>query len=343
MTCLNSQIIIPILHILLQKAKSVFPGDAHCPRQSGVYKSEDPGECDVFFTCRLGVGIPTKCSEGLHYSEEVGTCVWARDSGRIGCGVEKEPVRKKKKKAQQQSASPTPKKKEVSPRLDNGFVCPGGKLGVHIALPHPTDCRKFYTCLDGLTPRSQGCPVSRVFNPTTSSCDEPTNVVGCETYYDSKRRPNPPPVSQVVRPSPREEPRQSEGLAGGEFSGFLAQLEKHGLLKPGALDALKNVMREEVGRQEVEEERMVGAPTGNRLSLSEIRGKQRDTASRTLTSTEASEPVKPLPTGSRNSLFNRRVPPKRRNKFTGFIPRVKPVGNIENIHPVARPTFPYFL
>lgn len=29
------------------------------------------GECDVFFTCRLGVGIPTKCSEGLHYSEEV--------------------------------------------------------------------------------------------------------------------------------------------------------------------------------------------------------------------------------------------------------------------------------
>lgn len=78
------------------------------------------GECDVFFTCRLGVGIPTKCSEGLHYSEEVtkldlirkknkkeietvsqifhwscvqvGTCVWARDSQRVGCGVSKEPV-----------------------------------------------------------------------------------------------------------------------------------------------------------------------------------------------------------------------------------------------------------
>ena len=80
---------------------------AQCPRQNGVYPSEDPGkfligvvkvcmaytrfilsqikcsrrtqglfsseigECDVFFTCRLGVGIPTKCSEGLHYSEEV--------------------------------------------------------------------------------------------------------------------------------------------------------------------------------------------------------------------------------------------------------------------------------
>ena len=75
----------------------------------------------MFFTCRLGVGIPTKCSEGLHYSEEVtkfnrscqkknkkeietvsqifhgscvqvGTCVWARDSQRVGCGVSKEPV-----------------------------------------------------------------------------------------------------------------------------------------------------------------------------------------------------------------------------------------------------------
>ena len=46
-------------------------GDGHCPRQNGVYKSDEPGECDVFWTCRLGLGIPTKCSEGLHYSEQV--------------------------------------------------------------------------------------------------------------------------------------------------------------------------------------------------------------------------------------------------------------------------------
>ena len=71
---------------------------------------------------------------------------------------------------------------------------------VHIALPHPTDCRKFYTCLDGITPRDQGCPVGRVFNPTTSACDDPTNVVGCETYYNKpepRRPPAPPPVAQV--------------------------------------------------------------------------------------------------------------------------------------------------
>ena len=136
-------------------------------------------------------------------------------------------MRKKKKQGgeQQRATSAPAEKKTSAPRLSNGFVCPGGKLGVwniwifpfwnflravffisiaihqvHIALPHPTDCRKFYTCLDGITPRDQGCPARKVFNPTTSSCDDPTNVVGCETYYNKpepRRPPAPPPVSQV--------------------------------------------------------------------------------------------------------------------------------------------------
>ena len=119
------------------------------------------------------------------------------------------------------------------------------------------------------------------------------------------------------------------------MASFLAQLEKNGLLKPGALDALKNVILEEEERrvEEKEEERMVGSPTGNRLSLKSLQ-QQRDSGLRTVSSsTEASAPARtPV---NRNSLFARRVPPKRRNKFTGFIPRVKPVGNIENIHPVG--------
>ena len=47
-------------------------GDAHCPRQNGVYPSENPSECDIFYSCLNGVGSATKCAEGLHYSEEVG-------------------------------------------------------------------------------------------------------------------------------------------------------------------------------------------------------------------------------------------------------------------------------
>merc|ERR1719400_1750745 len=87
-----------------------------------------------------------------------------------------------------------------------------------------------------------------------------------------------------------------------------------------------------VEEKEKEEERMGGSPTGNRLSLKSLQ-QQRDSGLRAVSSTEASAPARtPV---SRNSLFARRVPPKRRNKFTGFIPRVKPVGNIENIYPAG--------
>ena len=138
------------------------------------------GECDVFFTCRLGVGIPTKCSEGLHYSEEVtksdlvrrkqkrkrncfsnislvltagwNLCLGSRQStswmwslqgaGNVHLISSFQPisnlknnkqVRKKKKKPAEQRATSAPvEKKTTAPRLSNGFVCPGGKLGVRI-------------------------------------------------------------------------------------------------------------------------------------------------------------------------------------------------------------------
>ena len=57
-------------------------GDAHCPRQNGVYASSIPGECDTYYTCNNGKSSATKCAEGLHYSDNDGICVWARDSGR---------------------------------------------------------------------------------------------------------------------------------------------------------------------------------------------------------------------------------------------------------------------
>ena len=175
---------------------------------------------------------------------KVGTCVWARDSQRVGCGASKEPVillsttlffaiyylgitrwGRRRRSLPSSVRRVHPRKRRQAPRgsvmalfalaASSGY----GTFGffpfrnslhiyfhflathqVHIALPHPTDCRKFYTCLDGITPRDQGCPARKVFNPTTSSCDDPTNVVGCETYYNKpepRRPPAPPPVSQV--------------------------------------------------------------------------------------------------------------------------------------------------
>ena len=58
-------------------------GDAHCPRQNGVYPKQ--GECDTYYSCLNGKSSPTKCAPGLHYSDEIGTCVWPRESGRDDC------------------------------------------------------------------------------------------------------------------------------------------------------------------------------------------------------------------------------------------------------------------
>lgn len=43
---------------------------------------------------------------------------------------------------------------------------------------HPEDCQKFYVCLNGVTPREQGCSLGQVYNEETGKCDEPENVPG---------------------------------------------------------------------------------------------------------------------------------------------------------------------
>ena len=68
-------------------------------------------------------------------------------------------------------------------KLANGFVCPGGPIGVHPALPHPDDCRLYYVCLNGLDPSDAGCPPGKVFNPTIQQCDLPANVNGESSHH----------------------------------------------------------------------------------------------------------------------------------------------------------------
>ena len=113
-----------------------------------MYPSEKPYECDVFYSCLNGVGSPTRCPEGLHYSETEGICVWARDSGRSGCGLVPAEEDRRRRKKKEPAAAKKQEKEEVR-TLPNGFRCPGGKLGVHVALAHPTDCRSYYVCLNG--------------------------------------------------------------------------------------------------------------------------------------------------------------------------------------------------
>ena len=68
-----------------------------------------------------------------------------------------------------------------SPALTDGFVCAEGgesdQPGHYTRHPHPTDCRKFYVCIDGVA-RAYGCSFGTVFNTDTLQCDEPENVQG---------------------------------------------------------------------------------------------------------------------------------------------------------------------
>ena len=74
--------------------------------------------------------------------------------------------------------------------------------GIHPALPHPTSCRLYYVCLNGVTPNEAGCGPGLVFNSVNAKCDDPENVPGCEDTYkksssvQSTRGSNKPVVSR---------------------------------------------------------------------------------------------------------------------------------------------------
>jgi len=70
--------------------------------------------------------------------------------------------------------------------VSDGFVCPDptevDQPGHYTRHAHPTDCRKFYVCIEGVA-RPYGCSFGTVFNVDSLQCDEPENVSGCEKYY----------------------------------------------------------------------------------------------------------------------------------------------------------------
>lgn len=76
-------------------------------------------------------------------------------------------------------------------KSESGFSCPKdqpktdvrGQVVTHPRYPHPTDCQKFYVCLNGEDPRDLGCQLGEVYNDVTEMCDAPENVPGCEDWY----------------------------------------------------------------------------------------------------------------------------------------------------------------
>lgn len=72
-----------------------------------------------------------------------------------------------------------------------GFQCPKdkpktdarGQVISHPRYPHPTDCQKFYVCLNGEDPRDLACQAGEVYNDESEMCDAPENVPGCEDWF----------------------------------------------------------------------------------------------------------------------------------------------------------------
>ncbi|KAH8399903.1 hypothetical protein KR215_004141 [Drosophila sulfurigaster] len=146
----------------LQEPKST----TYCPRKNGFFAHPEPHICNIFYNCIDGDALEMKCTVGLHFDEYSGTCVWPDTAKREGCG-------------------------ESEKKSESGFSCPKdqpktdvrGQVVTHPKYPHPTDCQKFYVCLNGDDPRDLGCQLGEVYNEQTEMCDAPENVPGCEDWY----------------------------------------------------------------------------------------------------------------------------------------------------------------
>jgi len=138
-----------------------------CPRLNGFYAHPDPGVCHIFFACVDGLAEEYTCSSGLWFDEYTGVCNWPEVTDRSEC------------KAGAYALDTT-----------SGFQCPEkapldafGQADPHPKFEDPDDCAKFYICLNGVSPREQGCELGLVYNIGKGECDAPENVPECKDYY----------------------------------------------------------------------------------------------------------------------------------------------------------------
>merc|ERR1712079_75048 len=142
--------------------------------------SPDPSVCHIFYACADGQAEEYTCSSGLWFDEYSGVCNWPETTDRKECKAE-----------------------AYALETSDGFQCPSnaptdefGQFDPHPKYAEPNDYAKFYVCLNGISPREQGCELGLVYNELTKQCDAPENVPECKDYYafldedvdDAKRR-----------------------------------------------------------------------------------------------------------------------------------------------------------
>ncbi|KAG7168617.1 obstructor-E-like 7 [Homarus americanus] len=125
-----------------------------CDRQNGNFAPKDAVNCQDAYRCVNGEGTLISCPVGLAFSLANGICDWPDQSDRTDCNVQNK----------------------------NNFTCP--KVSHEVAVSHPRfadphDCQYFYVCINGQTPRRNGCAFGQVFNTktTTSTAESQVPVI----------------------------------------------------------------------------------------------------------------------------------------------------------------------
>ncbi|XP_050692012.1 protein obstructor-E-like [Eriocheir sinensis] len=130
----------------------------NCERQNGNFPVVGSNDCSQAYRCQDGVGTLITCPVGLSFALDTGICDWPDQSGRKGCLTEE----------------------------TQNFTCPRVKQQEAVAHPRyadPHDCQYFYVCINGKTPRRNGCKFGQVFNTNTTACGLPQEVPECADYY----------------------------------------------------------------------------------------------------------------------------------------------------------------
>ncbi|GIY49226.1 hypothetical protein CEXT_303411 [Caerostris extrusa] len=138
--------------------------DGQCPKEDSDTPVLLPHkDCTRFYMCHNGVLLVKSCQKDLHFNAKLNVCDYP---DKAGCD----------------SGFIKPKGRDGLEGLDP--LCPLNEDGNPILKPHETDCRKFYTCNNGVL-ILQVCQNSLHFNSQLQKCDWPENA-GCETSIGEK-------------------------------------------------------------------------------------------------------------------------------------------------------------
>lgn len=173
----------------------------HCPRLHGYFAHEENNICDKFYYCVDGKFNMITCPNGLVYNEKAGICSWPDEAKKKGCSSQ-----------------------DVFQ-----FDCPTVDESVAVSHPRyadPDDCQFFYVCINGKTPRRNGCRLGQAFDERTKTCEWARKIPECKDWYkgqltddqlyalENPPTPRPKPSSGTVsrrKPSRRNQaPKEAE-------------------------------------------------------------------------------------------------------------------------------------